>query len=117
MGRGGGLYRCVFAYQTLGDGPDPHSDQFVWRLVPGLFILAVVYPLWSFFVCLTRSASFYDQGDDERALSWTVYLGVWGLRRNFLDALRSSPFSCFPAYIGMFGVVYLLRSARGNGGA
>jgi len=120
MGAGAGYIGAVFGVSTQLDDGDPLTAINIGlALVPGLFILLMVYAMWVYFRDVDEAARHFMIKAMMSALFVALSIsGVWGLAELFLDALPKLPvFFVFPIIIGMFGVFTCFGPARGMGRA
>lgn len=120
LGAGAGYMGAVFGVSTQLDDGDPLTALNIGlALVPGLFILMMVYSMWVYFRDVDEAARHFMVKAMMSALFVALSIsGVWGLAELFLDALPKLPvFFVFPIIIGMFGVFTCFGPARGMGRA
>lgn len=118
LGAGAGYIGAVAGVSTQLDGDDPVTVLTVGlSLVPGFFIVAMVYAMWVYIRDVDEAARHFMVNAMMSALFVTLALsGVWGLAELFLDNLPRLPvFFVFPIVMGMFGVFTAFGPARGMG--
>jgi hypothetical protein len=118
LGAGAGYIGAVFGVSTQLDGGDPVTALNVGlALLPGLFILLMVYAMWVYIRDVDEAARHFMVNAMMSALFVTLALsGVWGLAELFLDDLPKLPvFFVFPIVMGMFGVFTAFGPARKMG--
>ncbi|GHA88089.1 hypothetical protein GCM10009069_08800 [Algimonas arctica] len=118
MGAGAGYIGAVFGVSTQLDGDSPVTVLNVGlALLPGLFIVGMVYAMWVYIRDVDEAARHFLVKAMMSALFVTLALsGVWGLAELFLDNLPKLPvFFVFPIVMGMFGVFTAFGPARGMG--
>lgn len=118
LGAGAGYIGAVAGVSTQLDGDSPVTALNVGlALLPGLFIVAMVYAMWVFIRDVDEAARHFMVKAMMSALFVTLALsGVWGLAELFLDGLPKLPvFFVFPIVMGMFGMFTAFGPARTMG--
>lgn len=118
LGAGAGYIGAVAGVSTQLDGDSPITVLNVGlALLPGLFIVAMVYAMWVFIRDVDEAARHFMVKAMMSALFVTLALsGVWGLAELFLDGLPKLPvFFVFPIVMGMFGMFTAFGPARTMG--
>lgn len=118
LGAGVGYTGAVAGVSTQLDGGDPLTALNVGlALLPGVFIVAMVYAMWVYIRDVDEAARYFMIKALMGALFLTLALaGVWGLAELFLDDLPKLPvFFVFPIVMGMFGVFAAFGPARKMG--
>ncbi len=120
MGAGAGYMGAVFGVSTQLDDADPVTAlNIALALLPGLFILLMVYAIWVYIRDVDEAVRHFLVKAMMGALFVALSIsGVWGLAELFLDGLPKLPvFFVFPIVMGMFGVFTCFGPARGMGHA
>lgn len=118
MGAGAGYLGAVAGVSTQLDDDDPVTVLNVGlALLPGLFVLLMIYAMWVYIRDVDEAARHFMTNAMMAALFVAMSLsGVWGLAELFLDGLPRFPvFFIFPGIMGMFGVFTAFGPARTMG--
>lgn len=118
LGAGAGYIGAVAGVSTQLDRDGPVTVLNIGlALLPGIFILLMVYAMWVYIRDVDEAARYFMIKALMGALFLTLALaGVWGLAELFLDDLPKLPvFFVFPIVMGMFGVFAAFGPARKMG--